>query len=64
MNTTTFSTLAACRAELTRQGYVLHAFQTGDGRRYYVSNFRGGRCFEGTLQQLKDELTAGWLRYC
>lgn len=65
MNTSPqFPTLAACRAELVRQGLTLNAFQTDTGRRYYVYNFRGGLCFEGSLQQLKAELAAGWYRNC
>jgi hypothetical protein len=60
MNT---NTLTDCRELLTRQGLTVTAYQSQDGRRYRVTNFRGGRCFDGTLQQLREELAAGWLRF-
>ena len=63
MNTPNLSTLAACRQHLTSQGYRVTGYQSDNGRRYLVTNFRGGRCFDGTSQQLKAELVAGWLRY-
>lgn len=58
-----FSTLKSCREWLDSQGFQLHGIQTPNGRRYSVLNFRGGRCFEGSRQELIDELTAGWFRY-
>lgn len=63
MNTTTPTTLKGCRHWLTSQGLKLHAYQTSDGRRYRVTNYRGGLCFEGTRRELIDELATGWLRY-
>lgn len=62
--TTTPTTVKAAREWLTSQGLKLHAYQDRTGRRYVVSNFRGGRCFDGTRQQLLADLAAGWYRYC
>jgi len=63
MTTTTPRTLKACRQWFHAQGLQLQGFNTPSGRRYVVSNFRGGRCFEGSRQQLIRELDAGWFRY-
>ena len=57
------STLTGCRDHLTRQGLTVKAYQSKHGRRYLVTNFRGGRCFDGTRQELIEDLAAGWLRY-
>lgn len=58
-----FSNLKECRQWLTDQGLTVTGYQSETGRVYQVTNFRGGRCFYGTRQQLIDDLNAGWLRY-
>jgi hypothetical protein len=39
---------------LAERGFLLHRLE---GRMYMITNFRGGRCFKGTLQELKQHLT-------
>lgn len=46
------STAAKCRQYLTERGFLLH--HTANG--YFITNFRGGKCFSGTLAELKSHL--------
>lgn len=38
---------------LSARGFVLHQLEAGI---YMITNFRGGRCFKGTLAELKAHL--------
>jgi len=49
-------TIRECREWLQFQGYTVHGFQTGNGREYLVTNFRGGQCFRGSGQQLIQQV--------
>jgi hypothetical protein len=49
-------TIRECRDWLQSQGYTVNGFQTGNGREYLVTNFRGGQCFRGSGQQLIQQV--------
>jgi hypothetical protein len=38
---------------LAERGFLLHKLQD---KEYMITNFRGGRCFKGSLNELKEHL--------
>jgi hypothetical protein len=46
------STATKCYEYLAARGFLLHRM----GKEYMITNFRGGRCFKGTLAELKLHL--------
>ena len=46
------TTAAKCYQYLAARGFLLH--HTDD--EYFITNFRGGKCFSGTLVELKQHL--------
>ena len=45
-------TATKCYEYLANRGFLLHHM----GKEYMITNFRGGRCFKGTLAELKVHL--------
>jgi hypothetical protein len=44
------TTVRSAKAAATERGFHVLAFN-GGGRRYLVTNFRGGRCFQGNRSE-------------
>ena len=46
------TTAHKCYEYLAARGFLLHR----NGKDYFITNFRGGRCFSGNLKDLKEHL--------
>jgi DNA-binding transcriptional regulator YhcF (GntR family) len=46
------TTATKCYEYLAARGFLLHH----TGKEYFITNFRGGKCFTGTLSELKLHL--------
>lgn len=46
------TTADKCYEYLAARGFLLHR----NGKDYFITNFRGGRCFSGNLKELKEHL--------
>lgn len=46
------TTADKCYHYLAERGFLLHRM----GKEYKITNFRGGQCFFGNLQELKEHL--------
>lgn len=57
-----FRTVDQIRAFLTDKGFLL-AQRRDNGARYMITNFRGGKCFEGTTAELKAHMNDPWVFY-
>jgi len=57
-----FRTVEQIRTFLTEKGFLL-AQRRNDGSRWMITNFRGGKCFDGTLSELKAHMNDPWVFY-